>query len=175
VGWEQARECVEVEALWLDRAAQASTAEEFDSILESAPEVESPDDFDWLFRYLDVRVAGLTLVLSAARSATCYSCRGHAGMAYEHTPQVIMATDPEDARLLAGHTTRAGCGVESVTEGLLCTYAASVDCLHSLVQRMLAAQAEFAVLPQPSRFPRVEQYLASDNPEQFEWNYGKTG
>jgi hypothetical protein len=36
VGWEEARECVEAEALWLDRAALASTAEEFDSTLESA-------------------------------------------------------------------------------------------------------------------------------------------
>jgi hypothetical protein len=167
VGWEQARECVEAEALWLDRAAQAATTNEFDSILGNAPGVESPDDFDWLFRYLDVGVAGLMLVLSATRYATCYSCRGHLRIAYERTPQVIMATDPERARILAGHAARAGCGVESISEGLLCTYAASVDCLHSLAQRMLAAQAELAVLPPPSWFPRVEQYLASDDPEQF--------
>ena len=76
-----------------------------------------------------------------------------------------MATDPERARILAGHAARAGCGVESMAEGLLCTYAASVDCLHSLAQRMLAAQAELAVLLPPPWFPRVQQYLASDDPD----------
>ncbi len=54
VEWDDARQCVEAEARWLDRAAQASTAEEFDRILASAPGEESPDDFDWLFRYLDI-------------------------------------------------------------------------------------------------------------------------
>jgi hypothetical protein len=77
VGWDDAGECVEAEARWLDRAAKAPTAEEFDQILASAAQEEAPDDFDWLFHGLDVGVAGLTLVLSAACYATCFSCRTH--------------------------------------------------------------------------------------------------
>ena len=75
--WDGARECVEAEARWVSRAARAPTAEEFDRILSGAAEEESPDDFDWLFRGLNVGVAGLTLVLSAASYATCFSCRTH--------------------------------------------------------------------------------------------------
>jgi hypothetical protein len=72
VGWDDARECVEAEARWLARAAKAPNADEFDRILSGAAEEEQPEDFDWLFRGLDVGTAGLTLVLSAAHCATCY-------------------------------------------------------------------------------------------------------
>jgi hypothetical protein len=61
-----------------------------------------PDDFDWLFRGLDVGVAGLTLVLSAAYYATCYSCRTHPDRAGYHVPQVIMAAESQRVRVLAG-------------------------------------------------------------------------
>src|SRR4051812_36144016 len=49
VSWEQARECVEAEGRWLDRAAAATDEEGFEAVLESAPEEESPEDFDYLF------------------------------------------------------------------------------------------------------------------------------
>lgn len=112
VEWDDARQCVEAEARWLARAAQASTATEFDQILASAAEQESPDDFDWLFRYLDVGVAGITLVLSAALYATCFSCRVHPGIVGDHVPQVIMAAEPQRVRVLASYAAGADCGVE---------------------------------------------------------------
>jgi hypothetical protein len=168
VGWDDARECVEAEARWLARAAKAPTAGEFDRILSSAAEEESPDDFDWLFRGLDVGVAGLTLVLSAACYATCYSCRTHPGKAGRHMPQVIMVADLQRARVLTGYAVRADCGVESA-EGLVCVYAASVEHLHAMAQVMLAAQADLEQMPQPSWRPRVQEYLDCEDPGDFEW------
>lgn len=162
VEWDDARECVEAEARWLDRAAKASTAAEFDRILSSAAAEEAPDDFDWLFRGLDVGVAGLTLVLSAAYYATCFSCRTHPSMAGDHTPLVIMAAEPQRVRVLAGYAARAGC-------------AASVEHHHALAQAMLAARAELEELPQPSWRPRVQEYLSDEDSDEFEWTDDETG
>jgi hypothetical protein len=167
VSWDDARECVEAEARWLARAAKAPTADEFDQILSSAAEEEQPEDFDWLFRGLDVGVAGLTLMLSAARYATCYSCRTHPGRGAA-MPQVMMAADPQRSRVLARYAVRAGCGVESA-QGLISVYAASVTRLHTLAQTMLAARDELEDLPQPSWYPRVQEYLNCEDPDDFVW------
>lgn len=175
VEWDDARECVEAEARWLDRAAKASTAEEFDRILSTAAAEEAPDDFDWLFRGLDVGIAGLTLVLSAAYYATCFSCRTHPSMAGDHMPQVIMAAEPQRVRVLAGYAARAGCGVENAGDGLVCVYAASVEHHHALAQAMLAARAELEELPQPSWRPRVQEYLSDEDSDEFEWTDDETG
>jgi hypothetical protein len=175
VEWDDARQCVEAEARWLARAARASTASEFDQILASAAEEESPDDFDWLFRYLDVGVAGLTLVLSAAHHTTCYSCRPHAAIKGERVPQVIMAAEPQRVHVLAEHAARAGCGVESMEDGLVCVYAASVDHIHALADMMLAARGELVELPQPSWRPRVQEYLDCEDPDEFQWSDDETG
>jgi hypothetical protein len=169
VGWDDARECVEAEARWLDRAAKAATAEEFDRILAGAAEEEAPDDFDWLFRGLDVGVAGLTLALSAACYATCLSCRTHPSKAGDHMPQVIMAADPQRVRVLAEYAAHTHCGVESMEGGLVCVYAASVEHLHALAQAMLGARAELEELPQPAWRLRVQEYLSGEDPDEFEW------
>jgi hypothetical protein len=160
---------VEAEARWLDRAAKAPTAEEFDQILAGAAEEEAPDDLNWLFRGLDVGVAGLSLVLSAARYATCFSCRTHPSIAGDHMPQVIMAAEPQRVRVLVGLAERAGCGVESMEGGLVCVYAASVRHLHALAQALLAARAELEQLPPPAWLPRVQEYFTCDNSDDFEW------
>jgi hypothetical protein len=157
------------------RAAKASTAEEFDRILSTAAAEEAPDDFDWLFRGLDVGVAGLTLVLSAAYYATCFSCRTHPSLSGDHMPQVIMAAEPQRVRVLAGYAARAGCGVENAGDGLVCAYAASVEHLHALAQAMLAARAELEELPQPSWRPRVQEYLSDEDSDEFEWTDDETG
>jgi hypothetical protein len=169
VGWDDARECVEAEARWLDRAAKAPTAEEFDQILSGAPEEEAPDDFDWLFRCLDVGVAGLALVLSAACYVTCFSCRTHPSRAGDHMPQVIMAAEPQRVRVLAGYAAHADCGLESMESGLVCVYAASVEHLHALAQALLAARAGLEQLPQPAWLPRVQEYLSGEDGDEFEW------
>ena len=175
VGWDDARECVEAEARWLDRAAKAPTAEEFDRILSCAAEEEAPDDFDWLFRGLDVGVAGLTLVLSAACYATCFSCRTHPSRAGDHMPQVIMAAEPQRVRVLASYAARAHCGVESAEGGLVCVYATSVEHLHALAQAMLAARAELEKLSQPAWRPRVQEYLSDEDSGEFEWTDDEIG
>lgn len=175
VDWDGARQCMEAEARWLARAARASTAEEFDRILASAAEEEAPDDFDWVFHYLDVGAAGLTLVLSAASYATCYSCRVHPEVAGDYPPQVIMAAELQRVRILARYAARADCGVESTEDGLVCVYATSVEHIHSLAEMMLAAQAELAELPPPSWRPRVQEFLDCEDPEEFEWTDDEMG
>jgi len=175
VGWDDARECVEAEARWLDRAAKAPTAEEFDQILAGAAQEEAPDDFDWLFRGLDVGVAGLSLVLSAACYATCFSCRTHPSRAGDHMPQVIMAAEPQRVRVLARHAERAGCGVENMEGGLVCVYSASVRHLHALAQAMLDARAKLEELPPPAWLPRVQEYLSADDTDEFEWTDDEIG
>lgn len=175
VGWDDARECVDAETRWLDRAAKSPSAEEFDQILAGAAEEEAPDDFDWLFRGLDVGVAGLSLVLSAARYATCFSCRAHPSRAADRTPQVIMAAEPQRVRVLAGYAERAGCGVESMEGGLVCVYAASISHLHALSQALLAARPELEELPPPVWLPRVQEYLAGDDSDEFEWTDDEIG
>lgn len=167
VSWDDARECVKAEARWLARAAKAPTADEFDQILASAAEEEQPEEFDWLFRGLDVGVAGLTLVLSAARYATCYSCRTHPGHG-AGIPRVMMAVDLQRGRVLAEYAVGAGCGVESAG-GLISVYAPSVGHLHTLAQTMLAARGKLEELPQPSWYPRVREYLDCEDPDDFEW------
>jgi hypothetical protein len=57
VGWDEAREYLAAEALWLERAAQATDADGFDETLSVASDKEAGDDVDWLFRGLDVGVA----------------------------------------------------------------------------------------------------------------------
>jgi hypothetical protein len=170
-----ARECVQAEARWLDRAAKALSAEEFDQILSSAAEEEAPEDLDWLFRGLDVGVAGLSLVLAAARYATCFSCRTHPSRAGDHVPQVIMAAEPERVRVLAARAEGVGCGVESMDGGLVCVFAASVRHLHGLAQAMLAARAELEKLPSPAWLPQVEEYLADEDSDEFEWTDDEIG
>jgi hypothetical protein len=83
-------------------------------------------------------------------------------------PQVIMAADPQRARVLAGHAVRAGCGAESA-ESLICVYAASAEHLHAMAEIILASQAEMNRLPQPSWRPRVQEYLNCEDPDDFEW------
>ncbi len=80
-----------------------------------------------------------------------------------------MAAEPQRVRVLARYAARAGCGVESMEDGLVCVYAASVDHIHSLAETMLAAQAELAELPPPPWRPRVQEFLDHEDPEEFEW------
>lgn len=169
ITWDEAQQYVDAEARWLERAAAAQNAGEFDEILESAPEEEAPDDFDWLFHYIDVGVAGLVHVLSAAGYATCYSCRGHARHVSEPiAPQVRLGTEAERLRKLVSYADRAGCGLDLDGAGLINVYARSVSELHALARLMLGDRAVFDAL-QPAPW-RARAMKALEHGEDFEWD-----
>jgi hypothetical protein len=148
--WEEAVECLDAEAKWLDRAVTCQDAEEFDELLYSAVDEEAGDDFDYLFRGMDVGVAGLVFVLSAAGYATCYSCRGHASIMSDRLPQVRLATEPDRLELLVGYAERAGCGLETDGDGLVTAYAPTVLGLHRLARLMADDKAVFEGMEDPA-------------------------
>lgn len=155
ITWEEAVECLDAEAKWLDRAAASRDAEEFDQLLYTAAEEEAGDDFDYTFRGMDVGVAGLVFVLSAAGYATCYSCRGHAGIMTERVPQVRLATEPDRLELLVGYAERAGCGLETDGDGLVNAYASTVLGLHKLARLIADDRAVFEALEAPQWLARA--------------------
>ncbi|MGY1868214.1 MULTISPECIES: hypothetical protein [Nocardia] len=166
ITWGEAVECLDAEARWLDRAVASRDAESFDELLDSAPEQEAGDDFDYLFRGMDVGVAGLVFVLSAAGYATCYSCRGHAGMMTDRVPQVRLATEPDRLELLVGYAERAECGLETDGDGLVTAYAPTVLSLHKLARLMADDRAVFEAMDAPAWLAPA---LASRD-EDFEWD-----
>lgn len=166
ITWEEAADCLDAEAKWLDRAATCQNASEFDELLCSAAEQEAGDDFDYTFRGMDVGVAGLVFVLSAAGYATCYSCRGHADIMTDRVPQVRLATEPDRLKLLVSYAERAECGLETDGDGLVNAYASTVLGLHKLARLMADDRAVFEAMEAPSWLAPA---LASRD-EDFEWD-----
>ncbi|GAB3428310.1 hypothetical protein [Flindersiella endophytica] len=165
INWDEARECVEAEERWFERASKAADAAEFDEILGTAPEIEADGDGDWLFRWNEVGAAGLVLALSAAGYATCTSCRGHVGLTHERAPQVGLSTEPERLRLSVDHARRADCGVET-SGGLVWVYGRSVADLHALARLILDERVVFDALPDPPW--RARALKALEQGEDFE-------
>jgi hypothetical protein len=166
ITWEEAIECLDAETKWLDRAAASRDAAEFDELLYSAAEQEAGDGPDDLFRGMDVGVAGLVFVLSAAGYATCYSCRGHAGIMSDRVPQVRLATEPDRLELLVGYAERAECGLATDGDGLVTAYAPTVLSLHKLAKLMADDRPVFEAVGDPSWLAPT---LAS-RAEDFEWD-----
>lgn len=170
VTWDEAQECIEAEARWLGQAAKCGSAVEFDSVLGDAPETEAAGDFDYLFRYLDVGVAGLTLVLAAADYATFYSCRGHADIAIDRAPQVGFAAEEARVRLVATLAEQAGCGVHSDESGYVWIYASDVTRMHELAKIGRSPGSGLHGLPPAPWRARVNEVLAHGDFDTFEWN-----
>jgi hypothetical protein len=166
VSWPEVAKCIRAEGAWLTHAQSAIDESQFDAILAEAygddPQdgIEEAEDFDYLFRNLDVGVAGLVFALSAAGYATCTSCRGHDGIA--RPPQVGLGTEPERLARLASYTRGAGCGLE-VADGIAWIYARSVTDLHAMAQAILDDQAEFEVLGPPPWLEGARAILEDDD------------
>lgn len=167
ITWAEAEDCVAAESRWLQLAAHAADPEQFDEILYSAPDEEAPGDFDWLFRWNDVGVAGLVLALSAASFATCYSCRGHAATGGRPIPQVRFGTEPERLNQLIPYIGDAGCGALVDNDGLVTVYAQSVAEMNRLARMIVAAREVFDVLDAPPwQAVALEALAAGDD---FDW------
>lgn len=165
ISWDEVLDCLEAESRWLDRAANAVDAEQFDAVLYEAVEQEVGDDFDYLFRGMDVGVAGLVFALAAAGYATCYSCRGHGGIATGRVPQVRLGTETDRLNWLAVYAERAGCGLETDDDGLVTVYASSVPDLHRMAKLMTEDRAVFESLGNP---PWLAQALEVLNREDLD-------
>jgi hypothetical protein len=168
IEWTDVEGCVEAEDRWMELASAAEDPARFDEILAEAPDVEADGDFDWLFRYTDVGVAGLVFALSAAGYATCYSCRGHAGIAGTQVPQVRLGTEPDRLRLLAEYAAKTGCGALVDSDGLVTVFAPSARELHLLAGLILSERATFEALDSP---PWQQMALdALEAGDEFEWD-----
>jgi hypothetical protein len=162
ITWDEALSCIAAESRWIERASEAADSARFDKILEGAPDVESGDDGDWLFRSVEVGAAGLVFALSAAGFATCTSCRGHAGLHGQRRPLVGFNTDPHRLRTLAKCGARAGCGLK-VRDRLALAVGRSVADLHSMAQGVFGERAIFDALPPPPWQSRALEALEDDD------------
>ncbi|MBI0375177.1 hypothetical protein JBE27_02515 [Streptomyces albiflaviniger] len=151
--WEEAAACLKEEAAFLERAEKSGAPDGVEAILhelQEADDVAYAELMAYTFRWNDVGVAGLSLVLSAARIATFYSCSS--GLDEHHHaeyPVVGAVPDPERASLLARLIEEIGCGVDQ-KYGRWYIYGRSIKDMHGLGRTVLAARDAFDARPQPS-------------------------
>ncbi|MFC9232574.1 hypothetical protein ACFTZI_27005 [Streptomyces decoyicus] len=162
--WEEAAECLDREAEILKRAACSSAPDGIEEILNA---VEEEDDVEFaelmsVFHWNDVGVAGVSLALSAARTATFYSCSS--GLANHHAeyPTLGVVPDAERAARIAELARRSGCGVGQLW-GRWYLYAKSVTAFHALGQSILEHREAFDALPQPTWVQGLEEELERVN------------
>jgi hypothetical protein len=147
--WEDAVEALEVERdLVRDADSRASTAREFDSLLDG-------DLDDWqriALRGLDAGVATAVLALNAAGCVTTTSCRGHAGRYASDDghdfPRVRFMADPARARLVRDAAEGTGCGF-GVEPPIAEVFASSLAEFMAFAKTMLSTRAAFEALPPP--------------------------
>ncbi|WPO72383.1 hypothetical protein [Streptomyces sp. KN37] len=162
--WEEAEACLLNEAEILERAARSSAPDGIEEILSA---VEEADDVEFAevmsaFRWNDVGVAGLSLALSAARTATFYSCSSGLDNHHADYPMVGVVPDAERAALIAELAERTGCGVGQQW-GRWYLYAKSVTALHALGQAVLERREAFDAMPQPTWVEGLEEELERVN------------
>ncbi|MEV6046451.1 hypothetical protein [Streptomyces xanthochromogenes] len=162
--WEEAADCLAKEAEILERAARSSEPDGIEEILAA---VQEEDDVEFAelmsdFQWNDVGVAGVSLALSAARTATFYSCSSGLGNHHAKYPMVGVVPDAERAALIAELAERAGCGIGQQW-GRWYVYAKSVTALHALGRLILVHREAFDALPQPMWVEGLEEELERVN------------
>lgn len=162
--WEEAAECLEREAEILERAARSSAPDGIEEILNA---VQDEDDVEFaelmsVFHWNDVGVAGVSLALSAARTATFYSCSGGLGNHHAEYPMVGVVPDAERAALIVELAEHTGCGVGQQW-GRWYLYAKSVTALHALGQSIIEHREAFDALPPPTWVEGLEEELERVN------------
>ncbi|GAA3961715.1 hypothetical protein GCM10023085_50180 [Actinomadura viridis] len=159
--WEEATNCLAREAEVLERAARSSEPDGIEEILVAVQEEGDLEYSEFMasFYWNDVGVAGLSLALSAARTATFYSCSS--GLDNQHHaeyPMVGVIPDAERAALMARLAKRTGCGIGQQW-GRWYVYAKSVTAIHALGQSVLEHREAFDALPQPTWVEGLEDEL----------------
>ncbi|MEE1737994.1 hypothetical protein PUR49_16000 [Streptomyces sp. BE147] len=158
--WEEAAECLAREAEILERAARSSEPDGIDEILTAVQEEGNVEFAELMsgFHWNDVGVAGVSLALCAARTATFYSCSSGLDNHHAKHPMVGVIPDAERAALIAELAERAGCGIGQQW-GRWYVYAKSVTALHALGRSILEHREAFDALPQPTWVEGLEEEL----------------
>lgn len=153
-------ECLAREAEILERAARSNEPDGIEEILTA---VQEEDDVEFAelmsgFHWNDIGVAGVSLALCAARTATFYSCSSGLGNHHAKYPMVGVIPDAERAALIVKLAERAGCGIGQQW-GRWYVYAKSVTALHALGQSILEHREAFDVMPRPTWVEGLEEEL----------------
>ncbi|MFC7308458.1 hypothetical protein ACFQVC_30090 [Streptomyces monticola] len=163
--WQEVAACLAEEAEILERAARSSAPDGIEEILDALHEEDGVGFAELMsvFHWNDIGVAGASLALSAARTATFYSCSS--GLDHRHHakyPMVGFVPDAERATLIAELAERTGCGIGQQW-GRWYLYARSVTAFHALGQSILEHRQAFDALPQPTWVEGLEEELERAN------------
>lgn len=159
-GWEEVAECLSREAEILEEGARSSAPGGIEEIVAAVQEADDVGFAEFMsdFRWNDVGVAGVSLALSAARTATFYSCSSGLGKHHARYPMVGVVPDVERAKLIVALARSTGCGVGQ-QGGRWYLYARSVTALHALGQSILERREAFDALPTPAWAEGLEEEL----------------
>ncbi|WP_413101962.1 hypothetical protein [Streptomyces sp. Inha503] len=159
-GWAEAEECLAREAEILARAASSDASGGVEELLDAMRESADLAYFDLMcaLQGNDVEVAGLSLALSAARTATFYSCSGETANHHADYPMVGVAPDAERGALIIELAKPAGCGVGQ-RRGRWYLYSRSVTALHALGQAIVEHREAFDSLPDPTWVEGLDEAL----------------
>ncbi|MFB9799266.1 hypothetical protein ACFFN5_01765 [Streptomonospora salina] len=149
--WEDVKICLHEEAQVLD---QARGSQAVDGLEEAIDALSESDDLQYAEHLQalwgnDAGAASLALALSAARTATFYSCSGSLDTNHhaDH-PQVGVVPDVGRAKLIAELAEGTNCGIWQ-HDGRWYIYAKSVTDLHALSRLLLKEREAFDALPSP--------------------------
>jgi hypothetical protein len=149
--WAEAEECLAREAEILERAASSDAPDGVEELLDEARETDDLGYFDLMcvLQGNNVGVAGLSLALSAARTATFYSCSGGTDDHHADYPMVGVIPDAERGALIIELAKLEDCGVGQ-RWGRWYVYGRSVTALHALGQAIIKHREAFDGLPDPT-------------------------
>ena len=164
--WAEAEEGLAREAEILKKAASSDAPDGVEELLDTIRETDDLEYFDLMcvLQGNDVGVAGLSIALSAARTATFYSCSsGIDRRHHAHYPMVGVAPDAERGAVIIELAKIAGCGVDQ-HGGRWYLYSRSVTALHALGQAIVERREAFDALPDPTWVEGLaEQLERADN------------
>jgi hypothetical protein len=162
--WDHAEGVLTAEADLLGQAAESAAEDGLEEHLEALAEADNEDYCALVnseFYGIDPGAAGLSLALSAARTATFYACSAStvSGSHHADEPTVGVVVDPDRGLIIARLAAAADCGIGQ-QDGCWYIYAQSVTALHALGRSILAHRDEFDALPLPAWTDGLEEALA---------------
>ncbi|GAA1907852.1 hypothetical protein GCM10009837_34420 [Streptomyces durmitorensis] len=160
--WSEVEACLVEEAEILARSGASTASDGIAEVMNAICEHDDVGHAELMqeFRWNDPGAAGLVLALSAAGTATFYSCRG--GVPGEHHskyPRVGLVPDAGRARLIARLAESASCGIRQYGGGWY-LYARSVADFHRLAHLVLEHRDDFDNMPPPGWANGLDDALA---------------
>ncbi|MFE9238059.1 hypothetical protein [Streptomyces sp. NPDC007007] len=159
--WADAEQCLAREAAVLEEATSSDAPDGVEEYLDAILESDDLGYFDLMcvLQGNDVGVAGLSLALSAARTATFYSCSG--GVDNNHHasyPMVGVVPDAVRGALITELAKLADCGIDQQL-GRWYLYGRSVTALHALGLAIVKHRSAFDAMPDPAWVGGLDEEL----------------